>query len=147
LDQPQSQQIHDFEPGIASNGLFWTIPSFPANQVQLNLGKATASMLATNLAISDYHDFFNSIGQVNPPIPVIPSTVTFAINWTGMGEPTELKDPTNGFAGLFIDSNAKLSWSAKQSSFTFVSDPASTSTTISGVIGQERNGRFAPGSK
>ncbi len=106
--------------------------------------KAGAGMTATDLVINDYHDFFNAIGQATPPIPVVTGTVSFAVNWTGTGKPTRLHDAANGFAGLFIDSTARIAWSAREpaNNFQFVSDPASTSTAVSGVIGKELNGVF-----
>ena len=55
-----------------------------------------------------------------------------------------LTDSTNRFTGEFADSTATIAWSASQAStgFTFTSDPALGSTTVSGVIGHERNGKF-----
>jgi hypothetical protein len=149
VGQPTSEQIHDFNPGIASSGLFWTAYPFPASNVAINLGQGTASMQATNLAIPDYHDIFNSLGFTNPPIPPVPGTVSFTVNWMAFGPPTQLPNkstPTTGFSGLYYNSNAQVWWSASEpaANFQFVSDSASTSTTISGVIGKEKNGKFYP---
>jgi hypothetical protein len=149
VGQPGSDQIHDFNPGIAPSGLFWTTFPFPAANVQFNFGLGTASMQATNWAINDYSNIVNSLGDQVPPIPPIPATVSFTVTWTASGPPTKLpnsSNPTTGFAGTFRDSSAQVSWSASEpaANFQYVSDPASTSTTISGVIGQERNGKFYP---
>lgn len=146
--QSDTVQIHDFEPGIAPSGLFWTVP-FPADQVSIDLGSGTASYEATNWAINDYTNFGNAIGDATPPIPVIPAMVSFKVNWTANGKPTQLPNkatPTTGFAGLFINSSAQVWWSAEEptAAFRFVSDPAASSWTISGVIGKEQNGRFYP---
>jgi len=148
LDQPTSVQIHDFNPGITPSGLFWTIP-FPASQVSINLDNGTASMWATDWTIDDYTNIGNSLGDV-PPLPVLSGTVSFKVNWTANGKPTQMPNtatPTDsGFAGLFINSKAQLWWSADEpaGNFKFESDPADTSKSISGVIGKERNGRFYP---
>jgi hypothetical protein len=116
----------------------------PRAAVNANLGLATASMRMTHLAIDDYHDIFNSAGITQPPIPPTPSTVSFDVRWRGRAAPAKLRDATNHFEGRFIDSTATIEWSASQSAshFAFVSGPASDSTTVSGVIGRERNGRF-----
>jgi hypothetical protein len=148
LGQPGSVQIHDFNPGITPSGLFWTTFPFPAANVQINLGHGTAAMQATNWAIPDYTDIFNSTG-FGPPVPVIPATVSFAANWTAIGPATHLpnqSNPTTGFAGIFRNSTAQIWWSASEpaANFQFESDPAATSTTVSGVIGKERNGKFFP---
>ena len=57
---------------------------------------------------------------------------------------TRIRDATNHFTGTYVDSNATIAWSATQpkTGFTFASDPAAKITTVSGVIGHERNGRF-----
>jgi hypothetical protein len=58
-----------------------------------------------------------------------------------------LRDVENDFRGVFVDSDATIAWSANQPStgFQFVSAAADTSTTVSGVIGLEHNGRFFKG--
>jgi hypothetical protein len=142
-------QIHDFNPGIASSGLFWTTFPYPAANVAINLGQGTASFQATNLAINDYTSLANALGLLSPPIPAIAATISFAVNWTATGKPTQLPNKTastTGFAGLFINSSAQMAWSANEpaANFQFVSDPASTSFSLSGVIGTERNGKFYP---
>ena len=78
-----TQQIHDYAPPIASNGLFWTIPIEP-NSLQIDLEKGRASFHMTDLSIPDTHDLANNLtngqGLTNPPIPPIapvPATVSF----------------------------------------------------------------------
>src|SRR5262249_52955252 len=123
---------------------------FPTANVQLNFGLGTASMQATDWAIDDYTNIVNSLGDLVPPIPPIPATVSFTVTWAATGPPTKLPNKsatTTGFSVTFRDSsapgNAQVWWSATEpaGNFQYVSDPASTSTTISGVIGQERNGK------
>jgi hypothetical protein len=149
LGQPDSVQVHDFNPGIAASGLFWTTYPFPPANVAVNLNQGSALAHATNWAIPDYGNIVNSIGLQNPPAPPIPSSVSFAVSWAAKGPPTHLPNatsPTTGFTGTFQDCNAQIAWSANSPSthFQFVSDPAASSTTVSGVIGAERNGRFYP---
>lgn len=138
---PPPNQIHDFNPGIDSNGLFWTTP-FPRSGVSLDLAAGTARMHADHMPMPDYTDIFNSAGFTQPPIPPIPSIVSFDVRWTAKSKtPTPISDAINHFSGKFIDSNATIVWSASQPGFTFATDTA-PSTTVSGVIGHERNGRF-----
>jgi hypothetical protein len=101
-------------------------------------------MRLDHLAMPDYHDFFNSIGLTQPPLPPTPSTVSFDVRWRGKAAPVRLRETSDHFSGRFIDSTATIAWSARQPStqFAFVSAPANASTTISAVIGRERNGRF-----
>jgi hypothetical protein len=136
-------QIHDFNPGITASGLFWTLP-IPRERVSFNLGKATASISLDNLAMPDYHDILNSLGATKPPVPPVASTVSFDVRWQGKAKRVGLRDTTNHFSGLFVDSTATIVWSASQPAthFTFASGPAASSTTISAVMGRERNGRF-----
>jgi len=150
LGQAGSKQIHDFNPGIASSGLFWTT-AFPSGNVKHNLDLGTAAMWATNWSIKDFTDIFNSTGiGPGPEVPAIPSWVSFSVDWTAIGPPTQLPNsttPTTGFGGVFRDSTAQISWSANEPAahFEFESDAASTSTTVSGVIGREKNGIFFSG--
>jgi hypothetical protein len=137
-------QVHDFNPGIAENGLFWTTP-VPASAVALNLGQGTASFRMTDLAIPDYHDFLNSIGLADPPIQVQPATVSFDTRWYATGPVTRLRDEAKQFVGEFRESRATIAWSAEEpaTNFSFVSDAASTTTNPApAVLGHERNGKF-----
>lgn len=97
--------------------------------------------------MTDYTDILNAIGLEDPPIPVANGVVSVDVEWQANDRPVQIRDERNGFAGLFMTSLATIEWSASEpsSNLQFVSDPASTSTTISGVIGREHNGRFMPG--
>jgi hypothetical protein len=139
---PPPNQIHDFNPGIDSNGLFWTT-AFPRSGVSIDLDAGTARMHANNMPVPDYFNILNSTGFTQPPIPPIPSVVSFDVRWKAKSTAklTPISDATNHFSGKFIDSNATIVWSASQTGFTFATDAAPT-TPVSGVIGHERNGRF-----
>jgi hypothetical protein len=135
--------VHDYEPGIAPNGLFWTIP-IPRQAAEINLGQRTARFHMTNLSIPDFHDFFNSIGVSDPPIPISPATVSFDTHWRGVGERTSISDPDKGFQGEFIESQITIQWSASEPSqhFSFVSDDSAPTQTIGAALGREQNGVF-----
>jgi hypothetical protein len=131
------KQIHDYNPGIAPSGLFWTIP-IPDESVKIDLGKATASMAFSNLHTRDFHDFVNTAHRG----PSVPADVSFRIRWSGVTDRVQIRDEKNQFVGNFIEDTATVSWSSKQKDFQFVSDPASTSTSLFAEIGRERNGVF-----
>jgi len=99
-----------------------------------------------DLTLPDFGNILNTIGALDPPIPTIDTIVSFDVRWQGKGALTRLSDAANHFNGMFIDSNATIVWSANQPSthLQFVSDVAGTST-VSAVIGFERNGRFFNG--
>src|SRR5688500_18597842 len=104
----------------------------------------------SNQQIDDYHDFLNSIGLADPPIPVDHSAhVWFDTRWQAIGPVEHLEDPAKDFGGAFRRCRATIEWAARNpaSHFAFVSDPASTTYNIPGqdpVIGLERNGVFFP---
>jgi hypothetical protein len=139
------QQVHDFNPGIDSKGLFWTT-AFPRGGVSIDLEDGTARLHANHMAVPDYIDIFNSAGFNKNPIPPIPSFVSFDVRWTAKpgAKLTRITNTEKHFTGKFIDSNATIVWSANTPStgFTYASESAAKSTTVSGVIGNERNGRF-----
>ena len=53
-------QIHDFNPGIRQNGLFWTTV-VSGDSVNVDLAAGTASVEVRDLPQNDYHDFENAI--------------------------------------------------------------------------------------
>ena len=46
------------------------------------------------------------------------------------------------FAGQYAETPATITWSASENGFTFTSNAASTSTSLFGETGHERNGIF-----
>jgi hypothetical protein len=60
----------------------------------------------------------------------------------------QVRDATGGFAGDFWVSSTSgattLQWSASEPGFSFVSDPAATSSSYFAALGRERNGAFFP---
>jgi len=101
----------------------------------------------SNLQIEDYHDFFNSIGLVDPPIKVVhDSKVSFDTRWqaTGPITPLTVNDTTAQikFRGLFRESQATIVWSAREPSlhFAFATDDGPQTVVQPAVIGLESNG-------
>ena len=139
-------QIHDFTPGTLDSGpaagLFWTI-HIPADDVDVDLHRATATMRVEDADVEDYHTLKNALLDG----PSDPASVSFVIRWQGETARVEVRDFELGFAGQFIEDSATVEWSASVPStgFSFTSDPATTSKTVFAEIGSERNGVFFRG--
>ena len=123
--------IHDFNPGVAPSGLFWTA-HVPVGSVEIDLGRTTASFQLKDFALLD-------------TIPNVAATVSLSMEWHGERAEVEVKDLVNGFAGSYRECSATIQWAAQEAGFSFVSDPASTSSTRFAEIGRERNGVFFQG--
>ncbi len=130
--------MHDFDPGIAPDGLFWTVPLPPGSDLKVK-GSGETSLVVHNVSIFDY---FNIPNALFGPVPRIPATVSFTTHWTKGGKKTKIRDPKVGFAGEFVDNTATMSWSATTSAGTFVSGPESSSASYFSIVGHERNGIF-----
>ena len=126
--------MHDFNPGIAESGLFWTAP-IDRGSVRVDLHEARASMHVEDLELEDYGNVVNALQDG----PSVEATVSFDISWSGGDERRKIRNTHAGFAGTFIRDTAILVWSAEEHGFSFQSDPL-----VSGFaeIGFERNGVF-----
>jgi hypothetical protein len=142
------QQIHDYSPGIASNGLFWTI-AVPADSVEIDLEDATASLQLEDVRVMDAHDLANALtnghGLTNPPVPpiaAVPATVSFDVQWSGVVSRAKVTNLASNFTGRFIETIATIKWSASQAGFDFVSEDPNPARNFYSVIGRERNGVY-----
>ena len=113
-----NNQVHDFNPGIAASGLFWTA-AMPASAFDADPGAGRARFHAENLAMGDYHDIFNAVTGG----PAVPGHVTFDVRWTGRGERTKIRDTTYAFdvdmrfmQGLYVGTDGRL----RRGNFGFV---------------------------
>ena len=52
-----------------------------------------------NVALPDFHDFFNAIGFVDPAIATVPSHVSFDVVWHGRGDRLKVRDTISTSAG------------------------------------------------
>jgi hypothetical protein len=136
-----TKQVHDFEPGIAPSGLFWTEP-VSRTAIDVDAEDGTARLRASNLAVPDFSNFFNAISPSPSPAP-IPSHVSFDVRWQGGGTRTTIRDTVFGFSGGFVEGPATIDFSVSNdgSGVTYTSDAANQKTVLVGV-GHERNGRF-----
>lgn len=146
-----SQQIHDYNPGIAQNGLFWLI-SAPDDVVQVSPGSGTASLRMIDVPVMDFHDLANALtdgkGFGNPPIspmPPVPATVSFDIEWGGVIERAIVTNENEDFTGQYVRTGATIQWSSNQAEFAFISEPPNPARNLYSVVGHERNGVFFHG--
>ncbi len=130
-------QIHDFNPGIAESGLFWTT-AVPENTIAVNFAAGKASFAVSNLQIEDYHDVVNALLDG----PSVPATVSWDIQWDHPMGRTKIRDTVNNFAGDFVQNVAQIAWSGATAEASFVSDPAATSNNEFSLLAHERNGSF-----
>jgi hypothetical protein len=103
--------------------------------VRVNPGAGQASLNVTNLPIDDYGNVANALVEG----PSVNAFVSFHVDWSGVQERLNLRNPATGFAGEFVHNAATLGWSANEAGFSFVANPLSSDFA---EIGQERNGAF-----
>jgi hypothetical protein len=140
-----SEQVHDLNPGIRQNGLFWTTV-VAASSVDVDLAAGTAQLTLADVHLKDYHDIPNALGLVeNGPQPV-PATLSFAVRWSLSGETVHFDNAGQQFRGDFRVSAdpaaAQMEWSAQIGGFDFRSAPLSTSGSSYAQLGREQNGSF-----
>jgi len=97
-------------------------------------------MRIRNAAVTDFHDIPNALFG-GGPAPV-PATVSVRVRWSGIAEKVRITNADQGFTGKFIRNQAQMEWAATTEEFTFVSQPASTSSSFFAELGHMRNGSF-----
>jgi hypothetical protein len=117
-----TQQSHDWEPGVASSGLAWTIP-ISGSSLQVNPGTGEARLRAVGVAVSDFHDGVSAIFGGGPE--PIPGHVSFDVRWAGHGDTQRIDDGTFGFRGRFVTGPATISFTASNDGddVVYTSDP------------------------
>jgi hypothetical protein len=117
--------------------------------VKVHLGAGKSSLSVRDFAETDWKTSGNSLSQGKLLGPGVPATVSFDVEWSGVKRKVKVRDAKVGFAGLFKETGATMTWSASQKKqfdspdgFTFVSDAAKTTITHFAQIGHERNGVF-----
>jgi len=130
-------QLDDMNPGITLTGLFWRM-AVPENSVDVDFGKGRAEFRVENVEIEDYGTFLNSLFGG----PSDPATVSFKVHWAGTSPQERVVDTAGEMEGQFIRNAATMEWSATTANYKFVSQPASTSSSLFAEIAHERNGVF-----
>ena len=140
FDPSSGEQVHDFSPGIAESGLFWTI-QIPDGALTISKNLKSATLHLEDVAVVDSFVF---LGEDE-----VPATVSLDVTFTGSGARHHYKpgsddptDPTN-FNGKFREGIATGTFSGSNADgFSFTSDPGATSEGLFAEIGTERNGFF-----
>ena len=138
-DFSNSVQLHDFEPGIAPSGLFWTMPA-QDDAIDVEAREGHARLRMRNVRVPDFHDFANAVS----PNPVSESGhASFDVRWRPNGAPVTIHDDTFGFAGRFVPGASTISFTVRddRSGVVYCSD-GGPQITVSGGVGRERNGVF-----
>jgi hypothetical protein len=132
----QSGQIHDFNPGIAPDGRFWTM-AMASNSVDVHPGSGRAVYQATDLSMPDYHDFVNSAtGGAS-----VPGVVSFHIEWApSKQEKQHYRYVPHRWEGQFGETTATCTWSGRTALAEFATD--TNNPTIFAEVGHERSGVF-----
>ena len=124
-------------PGITSTGLFWTM-AVRENNVEVDFGKGRAELRVERAQIQDYGNFLNSLFGG----PSDPATVSFEVHWAGRSPRERVVNTAGEMEGQFIRNAATMEWTATTPNYTFVSQPARTSSSVFAEVGHERNGIF-----
>ena len=132
-------QIHDFNPGITQNGLFWTAILSP-DDVHVYPNAGTATLEVHDLHMKDYGDFQNAItGYAGHPVP---SVVSFKVQWTAIGAVNNFNNASQKFRGTFRNAIAQIEYQIRTVDVDIVSGPLAASTTAAAELGHESNGSF-----
>lgn len=136
-----SNQVHDYNPHIDSNGVFWTV-LVPHNSVEMHLGAGHARFQLTT-QISDDHDLKSSLTKVFPAGFPQTAEVTFDVEWSGILDRAHIRNEDLHFEGDFLQTGSTIQWSSMNASgFQFMSEAPNPARLLYAVIGHERNGVF-----
>lgn len=132
-------QVHDFNPGIRQNGLFWTTV-VSGDSVSVDLDAGTASLHVTDLQQKDFFDFENAL-LANGDTPR-QGRVSFRVEWTADGGAQAVDNPTQQYRGTVRPAVAQMEWSGRSGEYEFRSAPLATSTTDAAQLGSCSNGAY-----
>ena len=135
----EGRQVHDFNPGITQNGLFWTTV-VSSDSVEVDLAAGRATLQVEDIAQKDFFDFENAI-LGNGPAPQ-PGRVSFRVEWTASGAATDFDNAAQQFRGTFSPAVAQMEWSGRAGDYEFESAPLAASVTDVAQLGSENNGSF-----
>jgi hypothetical protein len=139
LGSPPPAQIHDFNPGIAQSGLFWTTV-VSGDSVHVDLDAGTASLEVHDLPQKDYHDFENAmLGNGAKPRM---GMVSFRVEWTAEGEIQHYDLPDQHYRADMRFASAQMAWTGSVGDWVFESAAIGTSAADFAQLGHESNGSF-----
>lgn len=137
MDPSFVRQIHDYDPGITSSGLFWTV-AFPDDSVDADMEDAEARFKSSNLTIADYGTIINGLFHGSPPAA---GKVSFDIRWSGATSRGTFTDSGKRFTMDFVQTGAHISWHGKTGSDTFHTTDGAQRVNFA-QIAQSRSGVF-----
>ena len=138
------QQVHDFNPGIGPNGLFWLL-QVPDDAVKINHDTLTISL--RNVSVVDQFQFPGGAGN-NLGVAGVPATVSFDITYAKSGMPRQVQptsaDPLSPFnwAGEMWTATNSGTFSLAYNDRSFSAKGSFSSSGNFGEMGTERNGSF-----
>jgi hypothetical protein len=132
-----TDQIHDFNPGIASSGLFWTT-ALQSKDIAVRGLSGSASMHGTDVDLDDYFTLGNALFGGGPQ--EVPATASFNVQWSGPTGGGSFSDATNDVTLKFVTTGATLDWTVDSGGATYVS--TGVTATPFAIVGKERNGTF-----
>jgi hypothetical protein len=137
-------QVHDFNPGVGVNGLFWIV-QIPDDAVTVTDDTVTISL--TNVAVVDQLTFPNprdlNLGNSGAPV-----NLSFNITYQKSGRARHVRpisrDPLNPFnwAGEMSDATNSGTFSLAYKDGSFSASGSFSSQGYFGELGRERNGSF-----
>jgi hypothetical protein len=132
-------QIHDFNPGIAQSGLFWTTV-VTGDSVHVDLDAGTASVEVHDLPQKDYHDFENAmLGNGAKPRM---GRVSFRVEWTAESDVQHYDLADQRYRADMRFASAQMTWTGSVGDFVFESAAIDTSAADFAQLGHESNGSF-----
>jgi hypothetical protein len=116
-----------------------------SHDVTVEFAAGKASMAVSNLALNDFFNIPNALLRFQNPVSV-PAAVSFDITWSGpVTNRSRVDDPSKGFAGDFVLSQATMTWSASNGNgLVFTSNPSGTTSAFA-QLGHMQNGVFFGG--
>jgi hypothetical protein len=137
-------QVHDFNPGITPNGVFW-IAEVPDDAVKISPDGETLTIHLENVSVVDQGSFPAGTGTT-------PATVSFDITYTKSGAPRHVRpisrDPLSPFnwAGEMWTATNSGTFSVAYNDKSFLAQGTFSSDFLPagnfGEMGTERNGSF-----
>ncbi|REK41033.1 MAG: hypothetical protein DWQ20_00545 [Actinobacteria bacterium] len=131
--------MHDFNPGIAQNGLFWTM-EIPRGSLQVERGGRSARLQVADLPIPDTFFYSNNVS--------VSAQIDVDVTWTATADPVSRGNGTGGseasfdrFSGSFSEAACVGSGGGAETGFSFRTGPLDADGFFA-EFGHERNGVF-----
>jgi len=130
-------KIADINPGIASNGLFWTVP-MPDAGLSLSSDGLSATVRLRDFPVLDVPTFGANT------VPTYAARIDLDLTWQGLGPLIGFTNPTHHYRVRFYRAmvQAMIRVRVPEIGFTFMSDAPDTTQTIFAMIGHDQNGLF-----